>query len=252
MKSSYVTALFAIGTLAAADASYMGKWKLNPSKSQMTGTTYSLTNLPTGEIRFDMAGYAYNFRLDGKDYPTPEGGTATWKAPDANTWDGIAKVNGKTASVFKLSLKGGNIAFQMTTPQPGGKDLVETSTWKRLSGGPGMTGTWQETKVNPAVATMEFTANGPDGITMNSAEYQTTCAAKFDGKPYPVTGGGSGGKITLAFRKTGANGLEITTYLSGKAWYTEQISVSADGKTLTDDGSPVARKEPVKMVYDRQ
>ncbi len=254
MKGFCVTTLVAAAAMCAmaADASYFGKWKLNPSKSQMTGTTFTLANLPGGEMRFDMSGFAYNFRLDGKDYPTPDGGTAVWQAPAPDTWEGAAKVNGKIVGRFKLVLKGDSVAFQMTTPQPGGKDLTETSTWKRLSGGPGFPGTWQETKVSPAASTMELSASGTDGIVMNAPEYQVTCTAKLDGKPYPVTGPASAGKTTMSFRKTGADSLEVTTYIDGKAWYVEQISVSPDGKTMTDNGSPVAKKEVLKMVYDRQ
>jgi hypothetical protein len=30
------------------------------------------------------------------------------------------------------------------------------------------------------------------------------------------------------------------------------LTLSADGKTLTDEGNPVAVKEPVKAVYEKQ
>jgi len=38
----------------------------------------------------------------------------------------------------------------------------------------------------------------------------------------------------------------------GKPCYVDVFTLSSDGKTLTDDGNPVAAKEPVKAVYERQ
>jgi hypothetical protein len=44
----------------------------------------------------------------------------------------------------------------------------------------------------------------------------------------------------------------MTTKLSGKPFYVDVLTLSADGKTLIDEGNPVAAKEPVKAVYERQ
>jgi len=35
-------------------------------------------------------------------------------------------------------------------------------------------------------------------------------------------------------------------------FYTDVFTLSADGKTLVDDGLPVAANEPSKAVYERQ
>src|ERR1051326_3852042 len=65
---------------AAADAPYIGTWKLNTAKSQMTGETLSIEKLPAGDMQYhyDVEGFAYNFNLDGKEYPLPDGGTTSW------------------------------------------------------------------------------------------------------------------------------------------------------------------------------
>jgi hypothetical protein len=55
------------------------------------------------------------------------------------------------------------------------------------------------------------------------------------------------------FRKISDRSFEVTTKLDGKPMYVEVYTVSADGKTLTDEGTPVnAKQEPFKMVFDRQ
>ena len=45
-------------------------------------------------------------------------------------------------------------------------------------------------------------------------------------------------KQTLAFEKTGANAIKMTTKLNGKPFYVDVLTLSADGKTLTDEGTP--------------
>jgi hypothetical protein len=45
---------------------------------------------------------------------------------------------------------------------------------------------------------------------------------------------------------------EATQKLNGKAIYLDTYTVSGDGKTLTDEGTPVTKKEVVKSVYDLQ
>jgi hypothetical protein len=59
-------------------------------------------------------------------------------------------------------------------------------------------------------------------------------------------------KQTVAFEKSGVNSIKTTTKLDGKPFYVDVLTLSADGKTLTDDGNPVSGKEPTKAVYERQ
>ena len=44
----------------------------------------------------------------------------------------------------------------------------------------------------------------------------------------------------------------MTTKPNGKPFYVEVLTLSADGKTLTDEANPVAVKEPTKAVYEKQ
>ena len=99
---------------------------------------------------------------------------------------------------------------------------------------------------------MEIALEGANGITVKYPEFQVACKASLDGKDYGMTGAGANMKQTLSFEKTGANAIKMTTKLNGKLFYVDVLTLSADGKTLTDEGNPVAVKEPVKAVYERQ
>ncbi len=59
-------------SLVAADPSYVGKWKLNTAKSQLTGDTVTISKVADGTMTFDGQGFKYSFKTDGKEYPTPD------------------------------------------------------------------------------------------------------------------------------------------------------------------------------------
>ena len=99
---------------------------------------------------------------------------------------------------------------------------------------------------------MEIVLEGTNGITVKYPEFQIACKGSFDGKDYPLTGAGANLKQTVAFEKTGANSIELTTKLNGKPFYVEVLTLSPDGKTLTDDANPVSVNEPTKAVYEKQ
>lgn len=81
---------------AAADAPYFGNWKPNSAKSEMTASI-TIEKLAAGEYRFEQDGLTYKFKLDGKEYPSPDGGTTAWKAIGGDTWEVVNRANGKVA-----------------------------------------------------------------------------------------------------------------------------------------------------------
>jgi hypothetical protein len=247
-----VVALACIASAAHAQPSFAGTWKLNLEKSQLTGQTLSIEKQPSGMMRFDMAGFAYDFDVSGKDFPTPDGGTTSWREVNPTTWEATNKVNGKPIASYTLTLKGNSIAAVMKATKPDGSALEQSSVWNRVSGGPGFLGKWKSTEMKGAPSTLAIALDGANGITISYPEFQIACKASFDGKDYAMTGAGATMKQTLAFEKAGPNSIKMTTKIAGKPFYVDVLTLSADGKTLTDDGSPVAAKEPVKAVYERQ
>jgi hypothetical protein len=247
-----LVALACLGGAAQAQPSFAGTWKLNLAKSQLTGQTLSIEKKPSGVMRFDMQGFAYDFDVSGKDFPTPDGGTASWREVSPTTWEATNKVNGKLIASYVLTLKGDTITAVTKATKPDGSTLEQTSAWSRVSGGPGFLGKWKSTDVKGAPNTLQIALDGTNGITMTYPEFQIACKGSFDGKDYPVTGAGGSMKQTMAFEKPGPNSIKISTKVAGKPFYVDVLTLSADGKTLTDDGNPVAVKEPVKAVYERQ
>ena len=93
-------------------------------------------------------------------------------------------------------------------------------------------------------------SDGADGLKL--VQPNSLCVAKFDGKPYPMTGATDGSKSTMSFRKTGAASFEAVTYIDGKLYFKDVYKVSADGKVLTDIGTPEATKKADTIILVRQ
>src|ERR1700733_3268106 len=164
----------------AADAPYIGKWKINSSKSQITANV-TIEKLPSGEMRFEESGFTYTFKLDGKEYPTPDGGSAAWKPTADGVWEITNRTNGKVSATITLTLSGDTLSGMAMIPQTDGKDIMTTSTLKRISGGPGLVGKWQGTQADAGASWLEVAPNGADGITLKAPN--SMCAAQFDSKP---------------------------------------------------------------------
>jgi hypothetical protein len=235
-----------------AQPSFAGTWKLNLAKSQLTGQTVSIEKTASGLLHFDSQGFAYDFDLSGKDFPTPDGGTISYREVNPTTWVATSKLNGKEIATIQVTLKGDTQTVVMKPSKTEGGAVEQTFLMSRVSGGPGFLGKWKSTEVKGTATTLEIALEGANGITVRYPEFQIACKGAFDGKDYPLTGAGATLKQTLAFEKTGSNSIKLTTKINGKPYYIEVLTLSADGKTLTDEANPVAVKEPVKMVYERQ
>jgi hypothetical protein len=248
-----VAVLMTVAALASAqEPTFTGTWKLNVAKSQLSGQTVTFQKKPDGLIHFDSQGFAYDFTLDGKEHPTPDGGTTAWREVNPTTWEATNRANGKVIATYRSVLNGDSLTLLMQMKKPDGTSSDLTSKWTRVSGGPGFLGTWKSTEVKGAAPIMELSVQGTTGITIKAPEVQMSCTGSFDGKDYPIMIGGAAVKQTIAFERLAPMSFKMTTKLDGKPYYVETLTLSADGKTLVDEAVPVSANEPSKAVYERQ
>jgi hypothetical protein len=236
----------------AADAPYIGVWKLNPAKSQLAGDVLSIETTPSGGFHYDVQGFAYNFYLDGKEYPLPDGGTTSWVALDAKTWKVTNRRNGRISATYRLMLDGDTMLVESSRSRASGGTSDESSKAMRVSGGPGFVGRWRISAVTkPVVDTIHIAPNGSDGVTLTFADSGAMCKAKFDGQDYPLIGPFVGKGETYVMKKTGPRSFELIEKLNGTPLYTENVSVSQDGRTLTFDGTSEESHATTKAIYER-
>ena len=200
-----VAVVMAVAASAAAqEPTFSGTWKLNMAKSQLTGQTVKFEKKPDGLIHFDSQGFAYDFDLEGKEHPMPDGSTTAWKQVNPTTWDATQRANGKVIGTYHSVLSGDSLALVFRMQKPDGTSSDMTSNWTRVSGGPGFFGTWKSTEVKGAAPGLEVALQGPTGITFKVPDAQMACTGSFDGKDYPVAMAGKAIKQTFAFERQGA------------------------------------------------
>jgi hypothetical protein len=161
-----------IAPAMAADPPYAGKWKVNLAKSDFGQTTVTFESLSGGEWQATAFGVTYKFKMDGKDYPDGMGGTAAWKSVDGNTWELVAKANGKVTEtdIFKLGADGKTLTDAAKQMKADGGAMESTTVYERASGGPSLAGKWKTKKVSGASGMIEITPSGGEGLVFKDPD----------------------------------------------------------------------------------
>lgn len=241
----------AAATSVAQSPGFAGSWKLNLAKSQLGGMVYSISKTPSGMLHYSGGGFEADFDLSGKEHVMPSGVGIIGKELNPTSWQLTFRVNGKTVQTNHLTLHGDSVTGVMDVIGADGKATAQKSTDTRVSGGPGFLGKWKAGEVSGAAMTLNITLHGANGITMTFPEAQTTVNGSFDGKDHPVMQAGKALKFTNAFVKAGS-AIKVTSKLNGKALSEDLYTLSADGKTLTDESTATATGEKTKAVFERQ
>jgi hypothetical protein len=255
MRNVILIAISACALGLAADAPYAGKWKMNSAKSDFGDTTVTFEQLPGGEMKSTMDGQSYTFKTDGKDNMTPWGMTMAWKTAGANAWEITEKTNGKVSATsnVKLAADGKTMTMETKRAKADGGTSDDSMNLQRVSGSAGLAGKWKTKNMkSSSPETMSLTPKGADGLTIAMGNEGGVCDARFDGKPYPSTGPMWPAGWTCVIAKNGAAALDLTWKKDGKDMYKSTMTVSADGKTLTEMTAAPGTGEKVKIVHDRQ
>ena len=239
----------------AADDSFVGKWKFNPDKSQMTGLDYKIEDAGGGQYRFIFGDDVETLTLDGKGHVTKYGDTWSIKTTGPNSWESTNERGGKVTNKSKWTVSADGQTFNSTdeTMRPDGTTARSEATLKRTGGTSGLVGTWESTSVKvpspPSIAIAKWQG---DGYTRTNPAYKETLGFKLDGKEYTPKGPRVPPGTTVTAKKIDDHSMELTYKLKGKTIETDKYEVSADGKTLTQTATYPGVSKPEVDVYDRE
>ena len=258
----------ATSSIGPANDPFVGKWKVDPSKSKLTdemkvevagANKYALTFGP-GEVDTIVA--------DGSDQPALSGTTLCITVKGPNRWEIIRKLKGRTLLTAEWTLsedgKTLNDAFTQylpsgltlfSTPLPDGSRLFLPYVYERTAGNSGFPGTWdsESAKVKPGME-LQIQAYEGDGLSLKRSDEEIVKRIKLDGKDYPDFDAKGGDKGTAySGRRVNERSLEITDKLKGQTTGIRQIELSADLKTLTMTEHLVGQSRPKSiLVFDRE
>jgi|ERR1700683_10082 len=245
-----------VGAALAADSPLAGTWRLNVEKSKLTGDTFTYTATATGFQYSNGSTVKFDFATDGKDYPAMPGRTVAWTKSGDNTWDSIYKDGHGTvlSKVHRvLSPDGNTMTVSSTDYRADGTKSEETIVRARVSGGPGLAGTWKEVKVSPAADTQIISVPSAGHVKYEFPRDKEFVEGPLDGTPSRYQGPSAPEGATVAFRQRAPNELEWSYAIKGTVMQKGVDTVSSDGKSLTSvNWAPGKESEKTIDVYDRQ
>lgn len=198
---------------------------------------------------------------DGTDQPGLFGSTVAIVVQDAHNWKVVRKTNGKTdiVGIWQLSADGKTLTDNFTGYHDNGTTTNLHYIYQRIAGPAadgkmsGFVGTWESTSedVNSSYE-IEIQPFQGDGLSFTNIGAQVTQSLKFDGKDYP----GSGANVPAGYASSGHRindrTVERVDKVNGKIFYTQQIEVSADGKSITMTVHIPDSDKPDLMVFNRE
>lgn len=252
--SACIAALtFVAAVPAVAQSPWNGTWKLNPSKSQMTGETFTVTR--NGNMyHYKNGNFEYDYACDGKEYPIFGGQTMSCQQTPT-TEETTVKLNAKTVAVMRDQLEPDGNAFKGTRTNmlPDGGTTVDKATFTRVGQGTGWTGTWKLSSAaldHPSV--MIYKVEG-DSMHFESPEDHTTWDGKLDGTPAAPHGPTVPGGMMISEKTEGPHKLVGEVAANGKQLWHWEDSLSADGKSFTEVGWNVAKPdEKQTYIFEKQ
>ena len=258
MKCPKLTLLvLATAAIAAADDhTFAGTWKMNLEKSHLTGETHTYTKLPSGLLHFSGGSVEFDYQYDSKEYEMVPGLMGTWTQSGEDSWNWTESKAGKLLAVGHDSLSKDRNTLETTYTfyRPDGQTENGSSVWRRVSGGPGILGTWKNTKENHGAAwTQVIEMPAPDEVNWKNPEGKQSWHGKCDGSEIPDDGPLALKGNTSACKLLDARTMEWTFKLNGKVTGLQRMKLSDDARTM-EAVSWVPGKEGEKTIaiFDRQ
>lgn len=242
-------------TLLAADHSMVGKWKLNPEKSKMTGLEWKFEDLGSDKFNMTFGDDTEEIFTDGKAHPAKYGGKRTITKEGPNSWKVVRTRDGKVTatSTWTLSADGKMFTSKTDGTRANGSTFSTVFKAKRTAGTSGLAGTWESTEEKPSSpAEWEIAAYEGDGISIITPAEKERVDLKFDGKEYPDKGPRVAKGTTVSGKRIDPSTIELAYKVKGKLVATERTQLSEDGKTLTTTVSFPGVKNSEIDVYERQ
>jgi hypothetical protein len=251
-----------------ANDPFVGKWKVNPSKSTLTDEV-KVEAVGANKYTFTFGpGQVDSIVADGTDQPALQGTTLSVTVEAPNKWKVVRKMKGRTLltaywtlsddgktlnDAFTQFLPSGTTLF--SEPLPDGSTLFLPYVYERTAGNSGFVGTWdsESAKVKAGIE-LQIQPYEGNGLSFKRSDEETAKRFKFDGNDHPDLDPDGGKKSTsYSGRRVNERSLEITEKSKGEITGTRQIELSKDLKTLTVTMHLVGQNMPQSIfVYDRE
>ena len=251
-----IAALAAAGTALAASNPWVGTWKLDPSQSKLTGEVIHFT-VSGDDVSYTAEGHTIKAKADGSTPTTTwSGAQETWKKDDDNTYESHATRNGTDlgTTTWTLSPDGKHLKAETKGTNPSGASFDDVEEYERVgSAVHGLEGSWKSTRTSlNETQTWEIAEKGPDELSWNIPAIKGVLDAKLDGKDYAPDGPTVPKGLTIALSRVSPRSMKLTEKMNGELLFHSTLTVSEDGKTITEIGTPAKSNATFREVWVKQ
>lgn len=252
-RTSKLLLLFylALGTLWAEDNPFVGDWKLNPSKSQLTDQM-KVASVGANKYTFDFGGGGETILVDGTDQSGGFGTTLSVTPEGPDSWKVVRKKDGRMmlTAKWKLSTDNNTLEDDFTFFPSNGSPTTVDYIYKRTAGGTGFAGTWLSKTATMDGYSLRVQPYEGDGLSFKYSSNGVIQNVKFDGKDYSIVAPIEG--YASSARRVNERTLEMTYKVNGKIGDTQMMELSSDLRTLTMTRHIARQSEPYIEVFERQ
>lgn len=252
LKHCLVAALCFATSAALAQNPFVGTWKVNYSKSHVTGQPLTFTDEGNGRVRVSNGNETYTFTPNGSKTHNALGDTVQWKQMDPHNWKSFTQ-EGNTVITDTYTLSGDEKTLTDSTSgtRPNGQQIDQKVSFSRITPGKGFFGKWKSTNMeNNSPTTAKIDANGDSGIVWHIPEIKAYVKLNFDGTEATPVGPTVPKGLTLSAKKISPRSFALTEKINGKVLFRGRYTVSSDGNTMTEVGSSPG-SAPVKLVFEK-
>ena len=249
-----LTAIAAIAT--AAGDPFIGAWRLNHARSSIKGNVVRIQVARDGLYRFITGGdIEISCTMDGRDRRTPTGLVMNCRQLSERTYVTTVR-DGKrvrSSATWQLAPNGRSMIVVNHIYRPDGQERDDRAFVERLSGGAGLAGEWQSTKILESVPErFEILPFGAEGHAILSPAQKTTLRIRYDGQAYTMRGPLVAEGAMVTGRRPDPRRIELTEAARGKLLGRSTMVVSEDGRILTQIYDSPYTDGPATFVYERE
>jgi hypothetical protein len=245
-----VAASFALSTFWTANDPFVGKWKLDVSRSTIVDQM-KVEKLGPNKLAFNFeGGPTETVVTDGTDQPGLPGTTLSVEAADGHSLTVVRKQAGRTivSANWTLSPDGKTLRDAFTSLQDDGSTVTVHYLYRRTSGTSGFAGTWEST-TKPVGLKLQLTIEPYENKGLSFTSPGSGKSVIFDGRDHAAAGSKDGS--TLSGRRRGARAMEYREKDRGKVAHMRKFELSADGRTLTETLRTSGQTLPEVFVFER-
>lgn len=219
---------------------FVGRWKLDPSRSQQMAERLYYTDLGDGRMRFtNGATVRYDFAMDGKSYPAGEGRSVTWHQLGPGRWQMARARAGRTTETTTLALSadGDALVVHARGVLPDGTAYTHDMRYSRVGTGHGLAGEWRGRAIdtNGMPDGYVITEDAAGVITWEIPTDKQRLTGRFDGSDMVLSGPGVSTGTVFDMTRVSERRITYVMKTRGEPAQYGAVTISRDDNTFTEE-----------------